>query len=65
MRTVTGSAATKAYRCPGCDQLIPVATPHLVVWPQTPGLLSDSGLEERRHWHTSCWRARDRRPPMA
>ena len=30
---VTGAAARKAYRCPGCQQQIPVGTPHLVVWP--------------------------------
>ena len=28
-----GAAATKAYRCPGCNQLIPPATPHVVAWP--------------------------------
>lgn len=64
VRQVTGSAATKPYRCPGCDQLIPVATPHVVVWPAEPGLFATSGLDERRHWHTGCWRARDRRGPV-
>ncbi len=58
-RRVTGSASTKAYRCPGCDQEIRPATPHVVAWP----LESGRGLEDRRHWHTACWTARDRRPP--
>ncbi|MGH3333335.1 MAG: hypothetical protein ACRDPJ_18720 [Nocardioidaceae bacterium] len=61
VRQVTGSAATKAYRCPGCDQMIRPATPHTVAWPVEPSMFSDSGLDERRHWHTPCWRARDRR----
>lgn len=61
VRQVTGSAATKAYRCPGCDQMIRPATPHTVAWPVEPSMFSDSALEERRHWHTPCWRARDRR----
>ena len=33
VRQVTGSAATRAYRCPGCDQEIRPATPHVVAWP--------------------------------
>ena len=28
VRRVTGSAATKPYRCPGCHQVIRPATPH-------------------------------------
>ncbi len=61
VRAVTGSAATKAYRCPGCHQLIRPATPHTVAWPVVGSLFSDSGLDERRHWHTACWKARERR----
>ena len=33
VRQVTGSASTRAYRCPGCDQEIRPATPHVVAWP--------------------------------
>lgn len=58
VRPVTGSAATKSYRCPGCDLLIPVRTPHVVVWPVLRGLTGRSGTEVRRHWHTGCWRSR-------
>ncbi len=61
VRNVTGSAATKPYRCPGCDQLIRPATPHVVAWPVVPPLLTESGVDARRHWHTACWRARHRR----
>jgi len=59
VRRVTGSAATKAYRCPGCDQEIRPATPHVVAWPVETG----RGLDDRRHWHTACWTARGRRGP--
>jgi hypothetical protein len=67
IRRVTGSATTKTYRCPGCDQEIRPATPHVVTW---PAYARDSDLEPwdtvsaadwRRHWHATCWRARDRR----
>lgn len=56
VRPVTGAAATKPYRCPGCDQVILPGVPHLVVWP------ADSrGVEDRRHWHRVCWQQRLRR----
>jgi hypothetical protein len=58
VRTVSGSAAGRAYRCPGCDQEIRPAEPHVVSWPNWPG-----GEEERRHWHTACWRNRVNRGP--
>jgi len=61
VRLVTGSSATKPYRCPGCDQMIRPATPHTVAWPVVPSMFSKSGVDERRHWHNPCWKARDRR----
>lgn len=56
VRRVTGSASTKPYRCPGCDQLIRTATPHVVAWPA-----DDTDAADRRHWHSPCWAARSRR----
>ncbi len=57
VRQVPGAAATKTYRCPGCDQELTPGTGHVVVWPaHTPG------PEERRHWHSGCWQRRPRRP---
>src|ERR1700728_3160579 len=38
VRQVPGAAASKTYRCPGCDQEILPGVAHVVVWPdQTPG----------------------------
>lgn len=55
VRFVQPYEATKAYLCPGCQQEIPPRTHHVVVVPTgAPDL--------RRHWHTPCWRRRDRRP---
>ena len=56
VRQVGAARATKAYRCPGCDQLVPAGTAHVVAWPDRPG-----GEDERRHWHSGCWAGRDRR----
>ncbi|WP_017593598.1 hypothetical protein [Nocardiopsis potens] len=51
-RSISGAAATKTYRCPGCSQEIRPGMPHLVAWrPYGDG-------EDRRHWHSSCWRRR-------
>ena len=58
VRSVAGAAAVKQYRCPGCNQVILPRTPHVVVWPDVPSLLAQSGLDERRHWHTACWQRR-------
>lgn len=59
---IPGPAAVKTYRCPGCDHEIRPGVPHVVVWPvdDPVGL---AGEADRRHWHTACWRARDRRRP--
>jgi hypothetical protein len=58
VRDVTGQSAVKSYRCPGCDHIVQPGSPHVVVWPHEPGLGSRSPLDERRHWHTACWRRR-------
>jgi hypothetical protein len=59
VRNVPASAATKVYRCPGCGQEVRPGVAHVVAWP------ADGRGDEadRRHWHTGCWRARDRRTP--
>jgi hypothetical protein len=58
VRSVSGSAAGKDYRCPGCDQVVRAGQPHVVTW-----AADDLGASNRRHWHTPCWAARDRRGP--
>ncbi|WP_225849899.1 ATP/GTP-binding protein [Streptomyces sp. HPF1205] len=55
VRPVAGSASTKHYRCPGCDQEIPPGVAHVVAWREY------DGLDDRRHWHRACWQAKDRR----
>lgn len=54
VRSLSGSAAGRSYRCPGCDQELAASVPHVVVWPE-------GREDDRRHWHTTCWSARDRR----
>ena len=65
VRPVPGAAATKTYRCPGCDQEIPPGLPHLVAWrtdAQPFGM--GGGVNERRHWHRACWERRLHRRPV-
>ncbi len=59
VRPVAGTPAgssSRPYRCPGCDQLLASGVGHLVAWPA-----EDLDASDRRHWHTACWQARDRR----
>lgn len=44
----------KEYRCPGCEHPIRPGVWHLVVVPE-------GAPEDRRHWHTQCWRVELRR----
>jgi hypothetical protein len=56
VRNITVTGAVKTYRCPGCDHEIGPGVAHVVAWPAD----ERGDLADRRHWHTSCWRARDR-----
>jgi len=55
VRSLSGATSTRPYRCPGCVQEIFPGTAHVVVWPHD-GL---GGVDDRRHWHNACWKARD------
>jgi len=62
VRALTGSSATKVYRCPGCDHEIRMATPHIVAWlDEEEGL--HAGADYRRHWHKACWEKKNNRRP--
>jgi hypothetical protein len=54
VRHVQPYQAVKTYRCPGCDHEIRTGEGHEVVVPR-------AAPDERRHWHTACWRAELRR----
>jgi hypothetical protein len=58
VRSIPGGVGEKAYRCPGCDQEIRPGAAHVVAWPAQGW----GGAGDRRHWHTPCWRSRDRLP---
>ncbi|MCX6452544.1 MAG: hypothetical protein NT174_05655 [Actinobacteria bacterium] len=62
VRSITGSSSSKPYRCPGCDQIIPLATPHIVAWLEEDEALQ-SGADFRRHWHKACWTKKNTRRP--
>ncbi len=56
VHAIAASTANKTYLCPGCNQTIVPGTAHVVAWPVEHG-----GGEDRRHWHTGCWRGRSGR----
>lgn len=55
---VPAAAAVKTYVCPGCNQAVAIGVSHVVAWPHEPSIGSPSPVDERRHWHTSCWNRR-------
>lgn len=55
VQRLPGAKADKTYRCPGCGAAISPGTAHIVAWPEAPRLGSEHAVDERRHWHTSCW----------
>lgn len=59
VRPLVGNDQGRSYICPGCQVSLPSSIAHVVVWP-AEGL---GDVTDRRHWHTPCWTARDRRPP--
>ena len=59
VRQVSGAGSGRPYRCPGCQGEVLPGVPHVVAWP-ADGI---GGIDSRRHWHTTCWAARDRRVP--
>ncbi|HEY4991305.1 MAG TPA: hypothetical protein VII33_04400, partial [Nakamurella sp.] len=61
VRLVPGESGRKPYRCPGCQQVIPAGTAHLVVWPADDPSWVESAVDSRRHWHRSCWQRRSTR----
>ncbi|MCM3555010.1 hypothetical protein M3697_07820 [Janibacter melonis] len=54
VRPLSGHSSTRTYRCPECHHEIAPGTPHVVVWPDD----ALGSVDDRRHWHTVCWRAR-------
>jgi len=59
VRQVRANDSGRVYVCPGCQQDVGAGTPHTVAWPAE----SMRELDNRRHWHTACWSARERRRP--
>ncbi|MDP9165877.1 MAG: hypothetical protein M3O32_07430 [Actinomycetota bacterium] len=64
VKAVTAARAVKNYRCPGCDHEVRPGIAHVVVWPASSGgAAGEAAVEDRRHWHTSCWSNRNTRGP--
>lgn len=59
VRQVGPAATGRVYRCPGCQHEVGADVAHTVVWP-VDGMQQ---VDNRRHWHTVCWSARERRRP--
>ena len=58
VQSLGAGRSVKDYTCPGCQQRVAAGTAHVVAWPHQPRVGSPSAVEDRRHWHTSCWARR-------
>ena len=56
VQPMSAAGAVKDYVCPGCGGAVVQGTAHLVVW-RSDSIFGDRAIEDRRHWHTGCWRA--------
>ncbi|WP_344307422.1 hypothetical protein [Brevibacterium samyangense] len=61
VQSVRGNSSGKSYICPGCNQVLPASTAHVVAWRSDEEFGIGVGLDGRRHWHAACWRSRHRR----
>ncbi|MFX0538041.1 hypothetical protein ACQBAT_03565 [Ornithinimicrobium sp. Y1847] len=59
VRQVRPNDSGRVYRCPGCQGEVGADSAHTVAWP----IASMQTVENRRHWHSPCWAARERRRP--
>lgn len=59
VREVRPNDTGRSYRCPGCQGEVGADVAHTVVWPAE----TMQTVENRRHWHSVCWAARERRRP--
>ena len=56
VQPMSGGSAVKDYSCPGCGGTVAQGTAHVVVW-RADSIFGERAVEDRRHWHTGCWRA--------
>ncbi|MCR8671153.1 hypothetical protein [Agrococcus sp. HG114] len=56
VQPMSAAAAAKDYVCPGCGGAVQRGTAHVVVW-RADSIFGERAIEDRRHWHTGCWRA--------
>ncbi|MEE9965518.1 MAG: hypothetical protein K4304_10570 [Propionicimonas sp.] len=59
VQAMSADAATKTYRCPGCNRVFGPGIAHVVVWPRVAPIGSSAAVDERRHWHSACWSRRN------
>lgn len=58
VRQIPAWRAVKDYTCPGCYRQIPQGQPHVVAWRSDWIFGDEAAGEQRRHWHSACWKNR-------
>lgn len=52
-KTIDGQSV---YKCPNCNQSIKIGEPSYTVIEQDHLFGEQAAIDERRHWHLSCWK---------
>lgn len=56
VQPIAAANALKNYVCPGCDKTIAPGMAHVAAWRNDGIMGAEADLNDRRHWHTHCWR---------
>jgi len=56
VQPISEKNAQKTYTCPGCQLTIPPGQAHVVAWEDESLMGAERAIEDRRHWHSHCWR---------
>ena len=56
VQPISAENAVKSYVCPGCGGTIAPGIAHIAAWRNDGILGDDADLNDRRHWHTHCWK---------
>lgn len=56
VQPISAKNALKDYSCPGCHHVIQPGIAHIVAWEDQALMGASRGVEDRRHWHSHCWR---------
>lgn len=56
VQSISAGRSQKVYTCPGCHREVSAGVAHIVAWRADNIFGEESAIQDRRHWHTHCWK---------